>query len=131
MTKKARQRPRLPVVSEQMKAWSAALADEIGGWPQVTTRSFFGFNALYRRNKIFALLPLTRGMHTPNSLAFKLESPSRAALSRLQREPRIDSSHVQKGKWFAFALSSDADLRDALDWLGRAYDAAGKSESSK
>ncbi len=124
-------RPKFPAISEQMKAWSAALADEIASWPQVTTRSFFGFNALYRRNKIFALLPLTRGMHSPNSLAFKLESPSRTALSRLQREPRIDSTHVQKGSWFAFALSSDADLRDALDWLGRAYEAARKRKSSK
>jgi len=114
-----------------MKAWSAALADEIESWPHLTTKSFFGFNALYRRNKIFALLPLTRGMHTPNSLAFKLQSPSQAALSRLQREPRIDTTHVKKGSWFAFALSSDADLRDALDWLGRAYEVAGKSKSSK
>ena len=124
-------RPKLPAISEQMKAWSSALADEIGTWPQVTTKSFFGFNALYRRNKIFALFPLTRAMHTPNSLAFKLESPSRAILSRLQREPRIDSNHVQKGTWFAFALSSNADLRDALDWLGRAYDAAPKPKSPK
>ncbi|MGA8618598.1 MAG: hypothetical protein WB660_08800 [Candidatus Sulfotelmatobacter sp.] len=68
-------RPTLPEASEEMKAWSASLATEAAGWPQVTTRAFFGFTALYRRERIFALLPRTRALATSNSLAFKLESP--------------------------------------------------------
>jgi hypothetical protein len=121
-----RSQSKLPAVSEQMKAWSAALAAELGGWPQVTARSFFGFAALYRRDRIFALLPRTRGMETANSLAFKFVAPPPRVLTRLQQDRRIRSTQMKKARWFTFELTSDADLHDALDWLGRAYDAAGK-----
>jgi hypothetical protein len=123
--------PNLPSISEEMKAWSAALEDEVGGSPQVSTRAFFGFTALYRKGKIFALLPRTRGMGTANSLAFKLEAPIPAVRTRLDKDSRIGSTQMQKARWFTFELSSDADLHDALDWLGRAYEAAGKSKKSR
>jgi hypothetical protein len=119
-------RPKLLKISEQMKAWSAALASEVEGWPQVSARAFFGFTALYRRDKIFALLPRTRGMETANSFAFKLESLAPRLLARLRQDPRIGSTEMQKARWFTFELTADQDLRQALDWLGRAYEAAGK-----
>ena len=118
--------PLLPAISEEMKAWSAALAGEVTGWPRV----FFGFTALYRRDKIFALLPRTRGMETANSLAFKLEDPTPTVRARMEKDPRIGSIQMQKPRWFTFELSSDADLHDALDWLNRAYETAGKSNRS-
>jgi hypothetical protein len=121
------QRPKLPAVSEEMKAWSAALKAEISGWPGITLRSFFGFTALYRRDRIFALLPQTRGMETANSLAFKLQSPAPRLLARLRQDPRIGSAEMQKARWFTFELATAGDLRDALDWLARAYDAAAKA----
>jgi hypothetical protein len=124
-------RPNLPAVSEQMKAWSAALADEVDSWPKVATHSFFGLAALYRKDKIFALLPRTRGMGTANSLAFKLDPQTSTVRARLDKDPRIRSTQMGKGRWFTFELSSDADLHDALDWLGRAYEAAGKSKKSR
>lgn len=124
-------RPKLPAASEQMKVWSAALADEIAGWPQVSLRAFFGLNALYRKERMFGALPRTRGMRTPNSLMFKLESGSRDVLARLEKDARVGSMQMQKARWFTFEISSDTDLHDALDWLGRAYGAAGKSKSSK
>lgn len=126
-----RQRPSLAPISEEMKAWSAALADEGCGWPQVATRSFFGFTALYRKDKIFAILPRTRGMETANSLAFKLEGPTPAVRARLEKDPRIGSTQMQKARWFTFELSSDADLHAALEWLGLAYEAAGKNKKSR
>ena len=110
-----------------MKAWSAALEAEIGDWPSVQSRAFFGFTAFYRRNKIFALLPRTRGMETANSLAFKLESPTARLLAKLQRDPRVGSTPMQKARWFTFELAADRDLHDALNWLARAYEAAGKT----
>jgi hypothetical protein len=115
-----------------MKVWTAALAGEVNGWPQVGTRVFFGFTALYLKDKIFALLPRTRGMEAANSLAFKLEVGASTVLTRLEQDRRIRiwSSSRQKARWFAFELSSDADLHDALDWLGRAYEAADKSKKS-
>jgi hypothetical protein len=120
-------RPKLPKASEEMKAWSAALASEAEGWPQVTARTFFGLTALYRRDRIFALLPRTRAMETPTSLAFKLESPGRIR-ARLERDPRVGSTEMQKARWFTFEVAIAADLRDALDWLGQAYKAAGTSK---
>ena len=130
MKKAGPRRPKLPVVSEQMKAWSAALAAEFDGWPQVTARSFFGFSALYRRDRIFALLPRTRGMEAANSLAFKLESPTARLPARLQQDFRIGSTQMQKARWFTFELTTDKDLRDALGWLARAYEGAGKASTS-
>ncbi|MGA2359317.1 MAG: hypothetical protein ABSF66_09965 [Terriglobales bacterium] len=123
-------RPKLPAISEAMKAWSAALKAEIGDWPGVTLRSFFGFTALYRRDRIFALLPQTRGMETPNSLAFKLQSPAPRLLARLRRDARMGSTQMQKARWFTFQLATDGDLHDALGWMARAYDAAGKASES-
>jgi hypothetical protein len=118
-------RPRLPKVSEEMKAWSAALADEVTTWPGVTMRPMFGLTALYRRGKIFAVLPRTRGMETPNSLAFKVESVGPRILARARRDPRIAFTEMRKARWLRFEIGSDADLHSALDWLGRAYETAG------
>lgn len=117
-------RPKLPAVSEQMKAWSAVLAAEVETWPAVTARPMFGFTALYRRKRIFAVVPRTRGMETPNSLAFKLLAPSPRMMTRLRNEQRVRSTVMHKSRWFTFELFSDRDLRDALDWLSRAYETA-------
>jgi len=81
-----------------------------------------------RGKKIFGVLPRTRGW---NCLAFKIENPSSALCCRLDKDPRIGGINLQKGRWFTFEISSDADLHEALDWLGHAYDAAGKSKKSK
>jgi|SRR5580704_9297029 hypothetical protein len=121
----ARPHPRLPVVSEQMRAWAAALAADLESWPQVSTRPMFGFTAWYRRDMIFAILPKTRGMDSPNSLAFKLPSANPRLLARIRKDSRIAFTEMQAARWFTFELSCDADLHDALDWLGRAYGAAG------
>lgn len=117
-------RPQLPRISEEMKAWSAALASEVETWPQVSARPMFGFTALYRRNRIFAALPKTRGMESPNALAFKLDAPSSGIRARLASDCRIGSTDLSKACWLTFELSSHYDLRAALDWLGLAYEAA-------
>jgi hypothetical protein len=98
-------------------------------WPQVKARSFFGFTALYRRERIFALLPRTRAMETPNSIAFKLEALSPRVLARLQSDPRFRVTQMHKARWFAFELTKTTDLRDAMDWLGQAHETAGKTRT--
>jgi hypothetical protein len=120
------------MVSEEMKAWSAALADEVAAWPQVSTKPFFGFTALYRKDKIFAALPRTRGWESAKSLAFKLESQDSSLFDRLKKDARIRkwSGPMQKARWFAFELACDGDLHDALDWLGLAYQALGKKKKA-
>jgi hypothetical protein len=74
------------------------------------------------RKRIFAVLPRTRGMETPNSLAFKLPTPGPTLLRRLQNEQRIQSTVMHKNRWFTFELSSDGDVLDALGWLSWAYE---------
>jgi hypothetical protein len=122
-----RPRPKLPAISEQMKAWSAALASETVDWAQVKQRVFFGFIGLYRKDTMFAVLPRTRGMETANALAFRIDSPTAKVRLRLENDPRIGAAEIKKARWFSFEVSSDADLHDALDWLGQAYEAAGKN----
>ena len=106
-----------------MKAWSAVLA-EACGWPRVSIRPMFGFTALYRGKKIFAMLPRTRGMGSPNSLAFKLENAAPRILAKLRREARISTTIMRASRWFVFELASDEDLTEALRWLNQAYEAA-------
>ena len=123
-----KQRPRLPEVSEEMKVWSAALTEELMTFPGVTRRPMFGFTGLYRSGKIFAALPASRGMESPNGLAFKLVPARPALLNRLRQDPRVSYTQMQKARWFTFELGSDSDLRDALTWLARAYEAAGRKK---
>lgn len=115
---------KFPRVSEEMKAWSAALGADLARWPQCTSRAFFGFTALYHGKKIFALLPRTCALDPPHSVALKLESANARVVSRAKRDPRMGFTQMQKKRWFTFAVSSDGDLRDALKWLAEAYEAA-------
>lgn len=111
-------------ISDQMKAWSAALAAELRDWPQVTQKSFFGLNALYRGKTIFGLLPRTKSVFKPGAVAFRLDSLSREVKPLLAKDARIAAFDKKKTRWFTYELSSDADLHDALDYFGRAFDAA-------
>jgi hypothetical protein len=129
MEKRKTPRVKLPPVSEQMKAWSTALASEVADWPHVSTRSFFGFTALYRKNKMFDALPRTRAMGTPNALVFKIIETSESVRGKLEKDQRVGDMEMQKARWFTFELASYQDLHDALDWIGLVYDAAGKRKN--
>ena len=118
-------RPRLPKITEEMKAWSAALGTEVATWPGVITRPMFGLTAVYRARRIFAVLPRTRCMDAPNSIAFKLESAGVRIRARAQRDPHISAFGMQTARWLSFEMNCDADLHPALQWLSRAYEAAG------
>jgi hypothetical protein len=117
-------RGKFPTISEEMKAWSSALGAELTTWPQCRSRTFFGFSAQYRGENIFALLPRSRALDPPHSIAIKLESANPRIVSRAQRDPRMGFTEMQKKRWFTFAVSCDEDLRDALEWLSHAYEAA-------
>jgi hypothetical protein len=124
-------RPQLQRVSQQMKAWSSALAAEVSEWPKLSAKSFFGFTALRRGETIFGALPRTRAFSTPNSLAFKLQAAGPALQKRLQSDPRVGIMRRGNSRWFTFEMSSDSDLHDVLDWLLRAYQAAGKAKKTR
>jgi len=112
-----------------MKAWSAALSGELAGWPQVNTKSFFGFTALYRRDQVFGFLPRSKSFMAKNAVFFNLENASAKTLAALEQDSRIGYSLMRKKRWLTFEIAADADLHAALDWFGAAYDAAGKPVS--
>ena len=123
--KTKRPRPKMPHTSEEMKQWSTMLGNELSAWPKVTARPMFGLRGFYRGRKIFAALPVTRGIKNPNSLIFRIQPMPTELLERAKKEPRIDTeSAAPSAKWFTFELNSEADFRDALWWLNQTYDHA-------
>lgn len=122
---KPKRPPRLAPISDEMEAWCAAMATEVSSWPHAQGRSFFGFTALYRGDTMFAALPRTRAMETPNALAFKLDPPPAKLYAAIQKDSRISAFDKDKERWFLFEVSSTADLHDVLEWLSHAYTAAG------
>lgn len=119
-----RARPKLLKLSEEMARWSALLGSEVASWPGVKTKPMFGFIVYYRGKQIFAGLPKTKAMYSPNSLIFKFQRPTKALVTALHRDPRVSVSEMGGAGWQCFELASDSDLRDALGWLDRAYRAA-------
>jgi len=117
-----RERPKMPPVSEEMKQWSAMLKTELIGWPQVRSKPMFGMSGIYRRKKIFAALPVTRGFDTPSSIIFRFDPMPAGLNQRALKEPRITPGT----RWFSFEIQCTGDLRDALWWLDQAYEAAKK-----
>jgi hypothetical protein len=113
-----RERPKMPPISEEMKQWSAMLKTEVSGWPQISTMPMFGMLGYYRRKKIFAALPVTRGFDTPSSLIFRFEPLPHNLEQRVLKEPRITPGK----RWFSFEIHSTEDLCDALWWLNQAYE---------
>lgn len=114
-------RPKFRAISEEMKQWSALLAEELSSWPQVTLRSMFGMTGVYRKEKIFALLPRTKAFETPNSIAFKIHRLTPRSAKLLQEDERVRISIGKKAGWIAFEVGSTAELRDALKWFDLAY----------
>jgi len=123
--KRKRPRPKLPPISEEMKQWSAMLRAELSKWPSVTSRPMFGLTGFYRGPKIFAALPVTRGLNSPNGLIFKIQPMPAHLLRRARNERRINTeTKLRTAKWVSFELNSPDDLRDALWWLNQAYERA-------
>ena len=61
----ARERPKMPRISEEMRRLAVLLGQDLASWPEVSMRPMFGMEAYYRGSKIFAALPRTR-----DSIAF-------------------------------------------------------------
>ena len=115
----------MPLASEEMKQWSAMLGNELSTLPKVTARPMFGLRGFYRGKKIFAALPVTRGIRNPNALIFRIQPMPADLQERAEKEPRIDTENrIPSAKWFTFELHSEADFRDALWWLNQAYEHA-------
>jgi hypothetical protein len=124
-TKKPRQPHKFLLISEEMKQWSAMLQSELNSWPSIRSKSMFGFLFFYRGKTVFAGLPRTRGFDSPSRLIFKFYSMKPALRERGKADSRIYASRqTSSNGWFSFELNSQSDLRDALYWLGQAYESA-------
>ena len=114
-------------VDDEMKELSAMLEKEVSDWPGVSKRPMFGYQGLYRDGVIFAALPRSRAMKSPRSLMFKFASMSPAILDSAKEDSRIDTNARAPGPgWLMFEIDEASATKDALDWLGRAYEAAKK-----
>jgi hypothetical protein len=123
-------RPKMPKffpIDDEMKELSAMLEKEVSDWPGISKKPMFGYQGLYRDGKIFAALPRSRAMKSPRSLMFKFASVSPAILESAKKDSRVDIfSRVPGPGWFMFDLDEASATKDALGWLGRAYEAAKK-----
>ena len=125
LKKPAVPRPKLLPVSEETRRWSALLESELLTWPGVIAKRMFGLRALYRGKRIFAALPNSRGFGPEASVLLKFDPLPPALRQRTQSDSRIRGNTPGNG-WLSFALSSDTDLHDALEWLNSSYEAAAK-----
>jgi hypothetical protein len=123
-------RPKMPKffpIDDEMKELSAMLEREVSGWPGISKRPMFGYQGLYRNGKIFAALPRSRAMRSPRSLMFKFASMTAATLESVKKDSRVSTVSGMSGAgWFFFELDEVSATKDALGWLGRAYEGAGK-----
>ncbi len=112
-----------PAANRKPPAGPRPLESELLSWPAVIAKRMFGFRALYRGRKIFAVLPHSRGFGPEASILLKFDPMPPALLQRAESDTRLHSNSPGKG-WFSFTLSSDTDLHDALEWLNRSYESA-------
>jgi hypothetical protein len=87
----------------------------------------FGYQGLYRGGKIFAALPRSRAMRSPRAIMMKFASASPAILESAKQDSRVSTISGMSGAgWLFFELDEASATKDALGWLGRAYEAANK-----
>src|SRR5436305_902833 len=115
--------PRFHKLSPEMERWSAMLAEELLQWPGVTSKPMFGFTGFYRNQIIFAGVPKSRALGSPNAVIFKLPKDSKWREAAL-KDARIQPGNMDTHKWFPFEIGSEADLRDALVWFEHAFQSA-------
>jgi hypothetical protein len=119
----SRPRPKFLPVTEETRRWSTLLESELLSWPEVIAKRMFGFHALYRGKRIFAALPHSRGFGLDASILLKFDPTPLVLLKRAESDPRLKGNAPGNG-WFSFALNSDTDLHDALEWLNHSYESA-------
>jgi hypothetical protein len=124
-------RPKLVPITEEMKEYAAHLSEEVRTWPQVNLRPMFGFFGVYRKEKIFGVIPKTRTMAEGNAIWYKVwpvkttrpKPGSKHARSTARREEMEDMT-VTGPNWKSFPVDSPAHLHGALEVLARAYESA-------
>jgi hypothetical protein len=96
-------RIKLPKPSEGMNRAFATIAEDVSGWPGVSTRLMFGMRAMYREGVVFGMIPEKRSFKVVDGIAHKVG-----------------------GKWVAFEVKGEEGIREALMVLEKAYEAVRK-----
>ena len=119
--------PKFFAVDEEMKHRASLLEGELKGWPGVTTKPMFGMVSFFRKGAIFAAVPRTRTLRSPQSIILKFDPMPAALQEKRAAEARLTRDAPGPGAgWHAFELSSENDIKDALWWLNAAYELAKK-----
>jgi hypothetical protein len=119
--------PKFFAVDEEMKHRASLLEGELRGWPGVTTKPMFGMVSFFRKGAIFAAVPRTRTLRSPESIIVKFDPMPPALAGTMAGEPRLTRDAPGPGAgWHAFDLGSESDIKDALWWLNQAYELAKK-----
>jgi len=119
--------PKFFAVDEEMKQLASLLEGELRGWPGVTTKPMFGMISFFRKGAIFAAVPRTRTLRSPQSIILKFDPMPPSLAGKMAEEARLSRDAPGPGAgWHAFDLNSESDIRDALWWLNQAYELAGK-----
>jgi hypothetical protein len=92
--------------SDEMRHLCSLLAEELRSWPDVTSRPLFGMLAIYRKKRIFALLPDKRSLGDPNTVGYK-----------------------EAGKWKKLVPIDPSATSEVLEVLERAYRITGRRSS--
>jgi hypothetical protein len=100
-----------------MLRWCTSLAEEIVTWPKVMGKPMFGMTGFYRGERIFAAVPKTRAADTERSILIKLPGV---------RSPRLSGASGPGSGWVTFELHDEGDVSEALEWIGKAYEIAGR-----
>jgi hypothetical protein len=108
-----KKRPAFTPVEEEMRRRSALLAAEVLRWPGTRAGKMFGMQSVYRGEKIFALLPGTRGLWEANAIAIKMHGAGAKGAKGREGE-----------KWRSVVVDSDGVLGAALERLDEAYRSA-------
>lgn len=136
--KRTPRRATMKPTSEAARRWADELRQEIEQWPGVAVKRSFGMVLVYRGEIVFAALPGTRALYEEDALLIKFARETTALAKRIAAEKRFAQGTMQqrgnsgknkKGegrKWRIYLLREERDVRDAVEWLARAYDLAGK-----
>ncbi|MEO5935812.1 MAG: hypothetical protein ABIP81_01225 [Terriglobales bacterium] len=113
--------PKSYPLSDEMKQWCALLTQELNSWAQVDVRKMFGMTSFYRRDAIFAAVPATKAFFSPNSIIFKLQTPTQRQRQKLTADTRVNLTFGIGQKWYGYELGSSGDINGALEWLDEAF----------
>jgi hypothetical protein len=104
------------------------LGDGVGGGVRDVARRWYArdvrsYCAVSRKTD-FCCVAANEGNRVVKFTRIQIAKVGPRVRARLTVDSRISTTVMQATRWFVFEVSTDRDLNDALDWLGKAHDAA-------